>query len=118
VLESPLRREHARPCGVAVLDSVAILHGVSEPNRLTLSDQQAALLQEIIAERRPSLVPLAERVARGEVIPDIEADDLTSALADVMMEDEWSEDTGFTPRGAAIDDLLGVVRQMSDDFYR
>ena len=73
---------------------------------------------EIITERRPPLVPLAERVAHGEIISDIEAEDLTNALADVMLEDEWSEGIGFTPRGAAIDDLLGIVRQMSEGFYR
>jgi hypothetical protein len=86
-----------------------------ESKRLILSVAQAALLHEVVRASSPSLLRIAERVAQGEVVRAEEADALVEALAEVMLGDD---DLGLSEQGLAIDDLIGIVQQMSEDFYR
>jgi hypothetical protein len=89
-----------------------------QPKRMKLSVAQVALIRELLDGKPPSLLRLAEQVGRGEVLSDPEADELVDALSDVMLNDEYDDLTGLTARGMAIEDVLGIVQQMSEGFYR
>lgn len=85
---------------------------------MKLSEAQVALIREVLDGKPPSLLRLAEQVGRGEVVSDREADELVGALSDVMLDQEYNDVDGLTARGRAIDDVLGIVQQMSEGFYR
>lgn len=74
-----------------------------------------ALMMEIVEMRAPYLRPVAQRVARKETITRLQVEELTDVLVTAL----WDEDTsaGFSPRGKAIDALIGRVYQWTDDFF-
>jgi hypothetical protein len=90
---------------------------MDERQRLRFSGEQVALMLEVLEGAAPSVRRVAARAGHGEVVSDAEAEELVNALSDVMLDQECDAE-GLTARGIAIDDLIGIARQMSEDFYR
>jgi hypothetical protein len=92
---------------------------MDEPLRLKFSTEQVAFMREALDGADPSVLRLAERVGRGEVISDAEAEELVDALSVVMLSSEgYDPEHGLTAFGIAIDGLIGIAQQMSEGFYR
>ena len=87
------------------------------PRRMTLSVAQIALMREVLGAAPPNVTEAVERVSRGEVVPDEDADVVVDALATAMLNDEGYQGDELTARGRQIDDIVGVVQQMSQRFY-
>jgi hypothetical protein len=88
----------------------------SEPERRKLTPAQVALLRDVLVRADPEVVSTAERIVQGEPQPDDEVtapvdELLASMLGTRGVDDEPSE------RGRQIDDLIGIVQQMSEGFY-
>jgi hypothetical protein len=88
-----------------------------EFRRLRLSVKQVALMNEILAGAPPHIFGTAERIARGEVLPDDAAEAVVAALTDAMLDSHGFDGEALTPQGIEIDDLIGIVQQMSEHFY-
>jgi methylmalonyl-CoA mutase N-terminal domain/subunit len=86
-----------------------------EPKRLRLTPAQIKLMIEVVAGASSSLRQVADRIARGDVIPQDDVNELADFLADAM---EYTDEEGLTERGVQIDDIIGVVYQLSEDFFR
>lgn len=85
---------------------------------MKLTPAQATLLNEVLVGAPRQVTDAALRIGRGEVLPDAEVEAVVDALANVMLSDQgYSETQGLTERGIEIDDLIGVVQQMSEHFY-
>jgi hypothetical protein len=90
----------------------------NESRRMKLTPSQVTLLNEALVGAPTHVADAAVRIARGEVVPDEAASAVVDALANVMSGDTgYREDVGLTSRGIEIDDLIGVVQQMSEHFY-
>jgi len=74
-------------------------------------------MNEVLAEAPEHVTAAAAKIGRGEVVPDDEAEAVVSALADAMLGEEGFDGQALTPRGVQIDDLIGIVQQMSEHFY-
>jgi len=83
---------------------------------MKLRRAQATLMNEALVGAPRHVTEAAMRIGRGEVVPGADAEAVVAALADVMTE-AYSEADGLTERGIEIDDLIGVVQQMSEHFY-
>jgi hypothetical protein len=81
-----------------------------------LTGEQVDLLRGIVAERAPSLAGTAESIIDGKVLSAAQIGELDNVLMDAL----WAEDSveGFTKRGKDIDNLIGIVLQWSEDFFR
>ncbi len=86
-----------------------------QPKRIRLSPQQIVLMRETLSGCPASVRDTADRVGRGEVVADNAANAVVDALVAAMLEDAYE---GLTARGCQIDDIIGVVQQMSEGFYR
>ena len=89
----------------------------AEYRRLTLSVRQVTLMNEVLAEAPPQIIDAAERIGRGEVVPDDVTEAVVAALTDVMLDREGFDGEALTARGIEIDDLIGIAQQMSEHFY-
>jgi hypothetical protein len=81
-----------------------------------LSDEALTLLRDTLATAAPQLLPVVEKLERGDQLRDDEADALEDVLADEMTAD-YSEEEGLTQRGRELDNLIGVVRQQAESFF-
>jgi hypothetical protein len=89
-----------------------------EPKRITLSAQEVAVMREVLGGAPPDVLDAADRIARGQVVPDEDAEAVVDALVAVMLADTgYDAEQGLTVRGNTIDDVIGVVQQMSEQFY-
>lgn len=88
-----------------------------ERGRLRLSTDQVALMNEVLGGAPPQILDAAERISRGEVVPDDDAEAVAGALADRMLDRDGFDGEALTARGIEVDDLIGIVRQMSEHFY-
>jgi hypothetical protein len=75
-------------------------------------------MYEALADAPEPIVSVADRVAQFEVVPQTEADALVDILANVMLEQGHDEEAGLNDFGLRVDDVIGVVAQMSEDFFR
>ena len=82
--------------------------------RLRLSVGQVDLMNEVLAGAPALILAAAERIGRGEVVPDDDAEAVANALADVMLDRDGFDGKALTARGIEIDDLIGTVQQMSE----
>jgi hypothetical protein len=82
-----------------------------------LSESQATLLLETVELEAPKLVPVARRVAAGEVVADADANELEDALVRAMTSD-YTTEGGLTQRGMALDAVVGIARQHAVSFFR
>jgi hypothetical protein len=90
----------------------------SDHQRMKLTPAQAASMNEAVVGAPQRVIEAAGRIGRGEVVPDADAEAVVDALTSVMLGGEgYSEAEGLTERGIEIDDLIGVVQQMSEHFY-
>jgi hypothetical protein len=85
---------------------------------MTLSADQVAVMNGTLAAAPPHVVNAAAKVARGEVVPDADAEAVVAALADQMLSNKGFNGEGLTSQGMEIDDIIGIVQQMSEGFYR
>ena len=81
---------------------------------LRLSVGQVDLMNEVLAGAPALILAAAERIGRGEVVPDDDAEAVANALADVMLDRDGFDGKALTARGIEIDDLIGTVQQMSE----
>jgi hypothetical protein len=88
-----------------------------ERKRITLSTAQVALMNDVLRGSPSSVIDAAERIARGEAVPDEHAEMVVDALTNAMLHDEGFDGHGLTGRGKQVDDLIGIVQQMSEHFY-
>jgi hypothetical protein len=70
-----------------------------------------------IVERAPRLDATAEAIVGGKVLGAAQIGELNDVLMDALWEEEDPVD-GFTQRGKDIDNLIGIVLQWSEDFFR
>jgi hypothetical protein len=84
--------------------------------RRKLSQEQVALMYDVLSERPQSLRSVAERVARFEVIPQADADELASALTDAMLS-EADREGDLSDLALKLDEIIGIVYQASEDFF-
>jgi hypothetical protein len=82
-----------------------------------LSKDQIALLMGIVSDRARQLEPTARRIAERNVVSRREVGELIDVLFAEMCQ-EQNPRGGFTSRGDEIDNLIGVVYQWADDFFR
>ena len=87
-----------------------------DPRRTELTPAQVTLMHDVLADAPRRIKDAADRIGRGEVVPDPDAEAVVGALADAMAED-YSETEGLSARGLAIDEFIGIVQQMSEHFY-
>ena len=83
---------------------------------MKLSVAQVALMNDALAEAAPDVLNTAARISRGEAVPDEDAEAVIDALAIVML-GEGFDGEDLTARGREIDDIVGIVEQMSEHFY-
>ena len=88
-----------------------------EHERLRLSVGQVDLMNEVLAGAPALVLAAAERIGRGEVVPDDDAEAVANALADVMLDRDGFDGEALTAQGIEIDDLIGTVQQMAEHFY-
>jgi len=88
-----------------------------EHSRMTLSVAQVVAMNEALTGASPSVSDAAARIGRGEVVPDEDAEAVVNALSEAMLSNEGFDGQGLTTRGIEIDDIIGVVQQMSEHFY-
>src|SRR5437868_1538363 len=65
---------------------------------MKLSDAQIALMREVLADRPPPVVEAADRLGRGEVISDEDADTLVEALTAAMLSEKGYDAHELTAR--------------------
>jgi hypothetical protein len=88
----------------------------NQHERLLLSREQVALMNEVLADSPSRIKETAAKVANGEVVPDGDADAVVDALAAAMVATD-NLGNELTGRGVEIDGLIGVVAQLSEHFY-
>jgi hypothetical protein len=88
-----------------------------ERGRLRLSIDQVALMNEVLAGAPPQILDAAARIGRGEVVPDDDAEAVAGALVDRMLDRDGFDGEALSARGIEVDDLIGIVQQMSEHFY-
>lgn len=86
---------------------------MAQTPRIKLSAAQVQLLHDALRTAPASVRDSAARIAEGAVPPDAEVEPVVDALADAL-DAEYSEGAGLTERGNSIDDIIGVVQQMSE----
>jgi hypothetical protein len=107
---STLVKGHCDTLAQAGVLTPAILAGVEQRReRIKLSAAQAALLLDVVADAPPAVRATAERIAIGRVVPDDRAEAVVNVLADAMLAGDEIN--------LAIDDIIGIVQQMSEHFY-
>jgi hypothetical protein len=89
----------------------------AQPERIKLSAAGASLLRELVAGSPPAVREAAERIAVGEAVSDDDANAVVDVLSDAMLGDAGFDGEALTARGVQIDDIIGVVQQMSEHFY-
>jgi hypothetical protein len=82
-----------------------------------LSAEQIRLLNNTIRTNAPHLLSTVDRLRKGELISDGEADALEDVLANEMTR-ELTADGGLTALGIQVDNLIGVCRQHAESFFR
>lgn len=87
------------------------------PSRVRLTAAQVAVMVKALTHASPSVLDAADRVERGEVIPDEDADAVVNALVAAMLDTDESDGRDLTARSREIDDIVGIVQQMSEHFY-
>jgi hypothetical protein len=85
-----------------------------DPGRQRLTSEQIDLVREVVEERAPHLRDVVKKLAHGHVIPDDEMEELSDSITYVMSEET---DNGFTKRGRALDDLIGILWQWSEGYF-
>jgi hypothetical protein len=89
---------------------------MGQPPRL--SEEQFAILRDVVQNHAPALYPLVEHISAGELIRDDEAGELEKLLVDLTFEEEYEPGKGLTSRGATLDELIGLVLQFGEGFDR
>jgi hypothetical protein len=89
----------------------------NQHQRLTLSRDQVALMNEVLASSPPGVLAVAAKIAKGEVVQDEDAHAVVDALAAAMLVSSNFQGDELAARGIEIDGLIGVVQQMSEHFY-
>jgi hypothetical protein len=90
---------------------------MSDHERLSLSREQVAFMNEVVATSPSRVQATAAKIANGEVVPDEDADAVVAVLAAAMLASDNFEGEELTGRGLEVDGLIGVVQQMSEHFY-
>ena len=85
--------------------------------RIKLSDAEAALLLELVADSPAAVRTAAKRAADGQVVPDDDAEAVVDVLCNAMLGDEGFDGEALTTKGIEIDAIIGIVQQMSEHFY-
>lgn len=89
-----------------------------EVNRLALSVEQIAVMNEVLADAPPKVRATAAKIASREIVPDDDAEEVVDALARAMLADSANFDGDeLIGRGVEIDRVIGIVQQMSEHFY-
>jgi hypothetical protein len=89
-----------------------------ETQRLKLSDDQVALMHQVLAAQPSSIRAIAERVGQFEVVSQADADALASALIDEMLGRGSAPGGDLNELGNQLDDVIGIVYRASEDFFR
>jgi hypothetical protein len=76
-----------------------------------------ALMNEVLANSPSGVLAAAAKIAKGEVVPDEDAEAVVDALAAAMLINPNFEGDELAGRGIEINGLIGVVQQMSERFY-
>ena len=84
-----------------------------EPEPRPFTQDERALLQQIVNEQEPGLRDLVARLLNEELVPRAEIEPL-----DRLLFDEWSKREGG-PYAAfrLVDDLIGVLYQHTSEFW-
>jgi hypothetical protein len=88
-----------------------------QPERIKLSAAGASLLRELVADSPSAVRAAAERIATGEPVPDDDAEAVVDVLSDAMLAEQGFDGEALTARGVQIDEIIGIVQQMSEHFY-
>jgi hypothetical protein len=90
---------------------------IDDQKRIRLTDAEVTLMNNALEGASLSVLDVAVRIGKGEVVPDEDAQTLADALCDVMLGKEYDPDQGLTLQGAAIRDVIATVHQMSEHYY-
>ena len=94
------------------------------PERKRLTNEQINLVKEVVEQRAPHLGGSSRRSRRvtwspteGHVVSDAEMHDLSDVVSYVMPE-ETDKGGEYTERGLALDDLIGILWQWSEGYFK
>jgi len=87
-------------------------------DRQRLSAEQIALMHSVLTNKPSSIRNIAGRVERHEVISQTDTDTLTNVLIDAMSDEGSDPDGHLNDLGLKLDDVIGIVYQASEDFFR
>jgi hypothetical protein len=88
----------------------------ARPERKKLSDAQVALMREVLAGAPATVIEAAERIGRGEVVSDGDAEAVVDTLTAGMLSQGYDGDE-LTTRARQIDGIIGVAQQRAQSFY-
>lgn len=83
--------------------------------RTQLTRDQLDLVMDVVAERAPNLRWVVKRIARGQLVQQVEIEKLDNVVCDFMSE-ESDENGNYTERGLALDDVIGLLWMWSEDY--
>jgi hypothetical protein len=89
-----------------------------EAKRRKLSSDQIALMRTVLTDQPGPLRATGERIARAETVSQADAEALADTLAKTMFDDGCDRDGTLNDLGLKLDDIIGVVYQAFEDFFR
>lgn len=72
------------------------------------SKEMIQVLREVVAKRRPELLPLANKVG-VEVLTEEQLETLSDVVLQEFLEEGLQEDDEPNPRGIVLDDVMGFL---------
>jgi hypothetical protein len=74
-------------------------------------------MSDVLANAPVEVRSAAAKIADGEVLPQGDIDALLDVLTSAMLVSDNFDGNELTGRGVEIDALLGIVAQMSEDYF-
>lgn len=82
---------------------------------MSISNEQMELLQDVLGERQPDLLPLLDEAASGRELSAAEANEIREVIGKELAESGVDHETGaVNDRGRALDDLIDLVASLSE----